>query len=256
MAISDSPNQRELRSPRPRSVKDENSGKWWSDSQKLEAVKTHLLLGHLGLTAATLKIPEETVRRWSKTAWWHEIADDFKQQDEIMLSARLKRIVEKSLDVVEDRLDKGDFVYDQKTGQFKRKAVPMRDAHKVALDMSNKRDAILNNHGPRASEEQMVDKLEKLAEKFASLAGHRKLEMNTLEAEIVESKMVPSEPLPSEVLSGDGYGGADEALQKNERSSPNRDGEDLGSSVGWGEASGDVAGHEGGSDDNPEHNRS
>lgn len=222
MAISDSPHQGSYRSPRSRSVKEEASGKWWSDSQKLEAVKTHLLLGHLGMTAATLKIPEETVRRWSKTAWWHEIADDFKQQDELLLSARLKRIVEKSLDAVEDRLDKGDFVYDQKTGQFKRKQVAMRDAHKVALDMSNKRDLILNNNGPRASEEQMVDKLEKLAEKFASLASGRKLELNTLEAEVedITSKEVSNDSLPDDLQSPSWTSPGDSGVQETEDKLP------------------------------------
>lgn len=246
MAISDSPNQRELRSPRARSTKDEASGKWWSDSQKLEAVKTHLMLGHLGMTAAMLKIPEETVRRWSKTAWWHQIADDLRQQDELMLSSRLKRIVEKSLDVVEDRLDNGDFVYDQKTGQMRRKLVNMRDAHKVALDMAQKRENILNNNAPRASEEQVADKLIKLAERFAELAGAKKLEANTIEGTVTdaEDKMVSGASVPSELLSGDGYGNPDETVQEVRDGAPRGDGQDLGSSVGRGQNPGDVAGHD------------
>lgn len=221
MAISDSPNQRELRSPRARSTKDEASGKWWSDSQKLEAVKTHLMLGHLGMTAAMLKIPEETVRRWSKTAWWHSIADDLRQQDELMLSSRLKRIVEKSLDVVEDRLDNGDFVYDQKTGQMRRKQVNMRDAHKVALDMSQKREAILNNNAPRASEEQVADKLIKLAERFAELAGAKKLESNTIEGDVsdVETKEIPPDSLPSEFHSDAGEDSYGAGVQEEENPS-------------------------------------
>lgn len=199
MAISDNPDRREQKSTRARAVSAE--GKWWSDSQKLETVKTWLLTGNLRLTANIVKVPEDTVRRWAKSTWWAQIVDDLHQEDQLLLSARLKKIVDRSFDVIEDRLEKGDFVYDQKTGQMRRKQVNMRDAHKVAIDLVEKREKLLAGHGPQASEEQVADKLIKLAEKFAELAGQKKIETNTVEVSItdVEAKETSADPLSDEL---------------------------------------------------------
>lgn len=195
-------------------------GRWWSDSQKLECVQTYLLTGNQAMTARILKIPEDTVRRWVKTTWWQEIVADLRIQDELKLSTRLKNIVEKSMTVIEDRLDNGDFVYDQKTGEMRRKPVNMRDAHKVALDLDNKRDLILQRAVPVASEELIDDKLNKLAQKFADIVNGRKPQPEEpidVEAKIVtEGEMVQDESLPDEVLSDDGQEGFGEVLQEDE----------------------------------------
>lgn len=168
-----------------RAIKDE--GKWWSDGQKLEAVKTFLVTGNVAMTARILKIPEDTLRRWVKTVWWTEIVADLRTQDELQLSTRFKKIVEKTLEVVEDRLEHGDFVYDQKTGAMRRKPVAMRDAHKVGLDLDAKRDLILGRQAPAASNEQIDAKLSKLAQSFADIVNGRKA-INTSDAIDVEVK--------------------------------------------------------------------
>lgn len=217
MAISDHPDRREMKSTRARAVSAE--GKWWSDSQKLETVKCWLLTGNLAMTAGIVKVPEDTVRRWAKTTWWAQIVDDLHQEDQLLLSARLKKIVDKSFDVIEDRLEKGDFVYDQKTGQMRRKQVNMRDAHKVAIDLVDKREKLLAGHGPKASEEQVADKLIKLAEKFAELAGARKLETNTIEATDVQVKETSTDALSDDLPSHNWGSSAPEGVQEEEDSS-------------------------------------
>jgi hypothetical protein len=192
--------------------------KHWGESQKLEACKTYLMTGNIAMTARMLKVPEVTVRYWAKSPWWKEMVDDLRSQDELVLSARLKRIVEKTFDVVEDRLEHGDYVYDQKTGEMRRKPVALRDAHKVGLELDNKRDLILSRSSPRASEEAIDDKLNKLAAKFAAIVQGRK----PPDEEIVdvESKVVSNEPLSSEVLFDDGQDGFGEVLQETETGTP------------------------------------
>lgn len=162
------------------------AGRWWGEAQKVEAAKTYLLVGSYRVAAAVVGIPEETLKRWSKSVWWKQLIEDFRQEDQLQLSARLKKLVDKSLSVVEDRLDKGDFVYDQKTGEMRRRPVNMRDAHKVALDMQERSEQLVNNNMERASDEQVADKLIKLAEKFAELAGAKKQEQNTIEVDVTD----------------------------------------------------------------------
>jgi hypothetical protein len=168
MALSDTPKFQNTKSKRPRAIGDKS--RHWSDSQKIEAVTTYLALGEIRLTANVLKIPEVTVRLWKQKDWWKEIEAELRTQENLQLSTRLKRIVTKSIEAVEDRLEHGDYIYDQKIGQLIRKPVSLQAAHKVTMDMIDKREALLDRQPQAVSLEQIDDKLKKLAEKFAEIA--------------------------------------------------------------------------------------
>lgn len=184
MALSD---HEEMRSRRTKRRAIDAVGKHWSDSQKLEAVKTYLMLGSVRLTATLLKIPEVTLKVWRATSWWKELEAELKIQDELQLSTRLKGIVEKSLAVVEDRLEHGNFIYDQKLGTLKRVPVNLKDAHRVALDSVQQKDLIAMRYVEKANDGQIEDKLLKLAEKFAEIATKKFNENRTVPmAEVVE----------------------------------------------------------------------
>jgi hypothetical protein len=145
-------------------------GKHWSDSQKLEAVQLYLMLGNLRATAAALRIPEITVKVWRTSAWWKELEAELKLQDELQLSARLKKIAARAFDAVEDRLEHGNFVFDQKTGEVRRIPVNVKDAHKVASDAVAQQYNIARRQVEVANDGQIERRLMQLAEKFAELA--------------------------------------------------------------------------------------
>lgn len=170
MALSDDPEYAGTHNPRRRPVGAVN--RRWSDSQKVEAVTTYLILGSLKLTAGTLKIPHDTLKTWKKTEWWKEIEQDLRIQEDLQVSNRLKKIVEKTFDVVEDRLEHGDFFMDNK-GNLKRKPVSMKDAHKVAMDFSNRREELIDRHvqNESISTDKIETKLADLAKEFARIAS-------------------------------------------------------------------------------------
>jgi transposase-like protein len=167
MALTDNEKTKD-RKPKIRSV-DAGTNRSWSDKQKIEAVQSYLLLGNLALTSRILKIPEITLRVWKTTEWWKNVVDDLRQQESMEMSGRLRKIVDASLVAVEDRLLNGDLMYDNKTGQMVRKPVNMRDAHKVAVDLMDKKKLLDKEALEGPQEQQDDDRLLKLAEKFASL---------------------------------------------------------------------------------------
>lgn len=174
--LSDDEHMKTVPSNRRRPV--DAAGRNWSDSQKIEAVTTYLSLGNLAQTSRLLGIPEMTLRVWKQKDWWKEIELDLKSQDTLQLSARLKRIIESTLAVTEDRLTNGDFIYDNRSGTMVRKPVSMKDAHKVTMDMIQRRDIIDNQQPATVSMEQIDDKLAKLAQKFEQIAsGQRPIEV-------------------------------------------------------------------------------
>lgn len=221
MAISDNVNRQAIRSKVRRTEADKSDGvaTWWSDKQKLETVQTYLMLGNAAMTARVLKIPEDTVYRWRKSAWWKEIEGELRVQDELQLSARLKKIVVSSLDAVEERLEHGDYVYDQKSGQMRRKPVSMKDAHKVSMDLIEKKHLIDNRNAPSASEEQMQDKLLKMMIQFSEFAQGKLKENNTIEVEDVEIKVVQDDGFPDQVH--DDFG-QDETPEMGQEEQPTR----------------------------------
>lgn len=171
MALSDDPVTKTYPSTRRRAVG--STKKRWSDSQKVEAVQTYLILGSLNLVSGALQIPFDTLKVWKASEWWKTMIEELRVQEDLQLSTRLKKIINRSYDVVEDRLEHGDFVYDQKTGKLRRKPVSMKDAHTVAKDMLVQQEHLIDRHMSETT--VSVDKIEKrladLAESFAKIAG-------------------------------------------------------------------------------------
>ena len=155
-----------LRKKRPNQPK-----KPWGDDQKIEAVETFVLLnGNLHHVSAALQIPRQTLQHWMKTEWWKNLYEEVKQQDNLVLSLRLQKIVTRSLDLVEDRLEKGDFFYDQKLGQVVRKEVSLRDAQAILKDGFGIKEAIEKPQVAAIEGSSIADKLGELALQFEKFA--------------------------------------------------------------------------------------
>jgi hypothetical protein len=148
----------------------EKSGRTWSDKQRREAAQLYLSLGNMSLVSNFTGIPYITLKVWKRTEWWNDLIQEIRTQDKIELSARLKKIVAASLTVVEDRLEHGDFQFDQKTGQNVRKPVNLKDAHKVAVDLQTRQEVLEKLDKPEVTDEAVESKLLKLAEKFSAMA--------------------------------------------------------------------------------------
>lgn len=170
--LSDTPSKQDRKTGRNRSI-EAGTNKQWSDNQKMEAIQSYLLLGNLALTSRILGIPEITLRVWKRTDWWADMVNEIKSQDRIQLSSRMKKIVDASLTVVEDRLLNGDYQFDQKTGQNIRKPVNMKDAHKVAVDLQDRQDLIEKSQKPEITEDKIELRLLQLANTFADMATKR-----------------------------------------------------------------------------------
>lgn len=171
MALSDA--EREKTKPRNKNrAVDAGSNFRWSDKQKLEAVHSYLALGNLSLVGRVLGIPEITLRVWKASEWWKKAVEEVKLQDKIELSNRMKKLVDAAQTITMRRLETGDPVLNQKTGQIVMKPVSMKDAHRVAVDLIDRQKDIdkmlLGVEEP--SEQREDNKLEQLAERFAEMA--------------------------------------------------------------------------------------
>lgn len=145
-------------------------GKRWSPSQRLDLMKLYLMTGNLATACAATNIPYRTAYKWKISSWWKEHLAELKAQKDFEVSARLDKIINKSLIEVEDRLERGDYVYNPKSGKMERKPVNLNTAHRVAVDLMERQDILEGRKIQGESQEIAVDKFIQLAEKFAELA--------------------------------------------------------------------------------------
>lgn len=166
--LSDSPIAKGKRAPKARKKTDVKA--WYSDNQKIEAVQCWLVVGNLSQVATSLNINYETLLTWKKSNWWNELVTQLRTENSLKLSAKLRKIAEKALDVTNDRLEKGDFFYDQKKGELIRKPVNMREAAAVAQFMVNAHISLEKNPKDQEEQKQVIDRLEELKRTFERFA--------------------------------------------------------------------------------------
>lgn len=164
---------------RRRKRKVTETNKWWSDSQRVEAVTTWLAIGNLTLTGTTLGIPLDTLNRWKRSDWWKKLVEEIRSEDNLKTDAKLAKIVDKSLEAVLDRVENGNLQFDQKRGSLVRVPVSARDSAKIATDMIDKRSLLQNAQvKPESTPKKIEERLLKLADEFSKFA-----KMQTIEPE-------------------------------------------------------------------------
>jgi len=145
----------------------------WDNNKRIDVVTTWLITGNLALTASTTGVPLPTLKAWKREPWWQDLVIEIQTETDQELDTKLAKRIEKALDIVNDRLDNGDFQYDPKTGQFVRKPVSIKDGWKVATEMIDKR-WILRKMPQQAVDQAAVgDILKNLAKEFAEVAKAR-----------------------------------------------------------------------------------
>ena len=161
----------------------------WSQNQKLQAVSTYLMLGNMAETAVVTGIPLQTLKVWKTTDWFKEFSLQLKTEDVQQLDSNLKRIIDKSLKAVEDRIDLGDAQYDQKTGEIVRIPVKAHVALKISTDLIDKRIKLDEQPQKQQMEVTINDRLLKLSEEFAKFAKNKFEHTQVVD---VEAKVIPS----------------------------------------------------------------
>jgi hypothetical protein len=114
----------------------------WPIEKKIEVVTQWLVLGNLRQTAALSGVSYNLVRKWRGEQWWLELESEIRQTQNIQMDTKLSTIVEKSLEATLDRVENGDFIYDQKSGEIRRKPAALRDVHRVAVDLLDRREVL------------------------------------------------------------------------------------------------------------------
>lgn len=156
----------------------------WPVEKKIEAVTTYLTLGNLRQVAAVTGVSYGMIKQWRMAPWWKDIEAEIVASRRVAAATKLNKIVDKSLAVIDDRLDNGDFVYNNKSGEVIRKPVNLKDATSAAnalmqraaiIEKLNKDEQIVEN------QVSIKDQLANLAEQFALMNNRSKAGASDIE---------------------------------------------------------------------------
>lgn len=109
-------------------------GGHYSIEKKIEVVQKYLLLGNLRLVSELTNIDYDVLLNWKKQKWWYDFVEEIKKTREAKTNYQLNKLIDTSLEVSADRLQNGDWIYDQKIGELRRKPVSLKDAATLSKD--------------------------------------------------------------------------------------------------------------------------
>lgn len=150
----------------------------WPVEKKIEAVTTHLALGNLRQVAAVTGVSYGMIKQWRSMPWWKDLEAEIIASRRVTQVNKLSKIVDKSLDVIDDRLENGDFIYNNKSGKVIRKPVNLKDATSAANALMQRAAIIekLNRDEVIADTAVSIhDQLKNLAEQFALMNNRSKV---------------------------------------------------------------------------------
>ncbi len=142
----------------------------WSDKKRIEACTAYLALGNASFVEIATGVPSGTVRQWKTQPWWKELVSQIQSEADQEVDAKLSGLVQKTLTLVNDRIENGDFMWDSKNSEFVRKPVSLKDGWKVTTEMLDKRWLIRDRPDTKVDTEAVSDILVKLAKDFAGMA--------------------------------------------------------------------------------------
>ena len=159
---------------------------YWSKEKKLQVVAQWLSLGNLRLVSEVSGVSYGLIRQWRGEHWWNEFENEIRRTEGVQLQSKIGKIVNKALEEVADRLEHGEVVLNNKTGELVRKPVQMRDVHRVAADLISKREEIRKNEALIGVVQAIPvqEQLKELANMFAKMTQGKPTEI--LEADVVD----------------------------------------------------------------------
>lgn len=142
--------------------------------KKYATVAVYLKCGALRETEKATGVPAVTIENWRKSSWWSDLVHEIKNAQHAEKDNKLTQIINKALGVVEDRLDNGELILNNKTGELVRKPVNIRDATRAASELIQRQQTINKTIALDEVQKQTVDEtLKFLAQEFAKMVNKK-----------------------------------------------------------------------------------
>lgn len=121
--------------------------------------------------AALTGVPMRTIQDWRQNApWWKEATKIIRKAKQDELDAGLTAVIHKATEEVKDRLEKGEVIYDFKTGEEARVKMKSMDIAKVLGITFDKRQLLRGDPTARSVTDSTEGVLQELKDTFTAIA--------------------------------------------------------------------------------------
>ena len=103
--------------------------------KRLDCVARYMLLGNMRIVSEQTGVHYVTLSEWKRSEWWPEMVEQLRRQKKQKTSDSITKVVEQSLEIMQDRLENGDPFFNQKTGKIEYKPVGVRDVTTIASSL-------------------------------------------------------------------------------------------------------------------------
>lgn len=140
------------------------------------------------MVAAGTGVDYGVLKQWRIAPWWKELEAEVKATRNIALDNKLSKIIERSMEATMDRLENGEVVLNNKTGELIRKPVAMKDAARVANDFLTRQQVLRKEETltEQVTQQSVNDQLKSLAMEFAKWTSKQKGEVIDVEVKETE----------------------------------------------------------------------
>ncbi len=168
-----------------------SEGRGFSPEVKYNVVLNYLATGNLKIAAASVGVAYETVKKWHQADWWKEFEFEIANSKRTSTNNKLSKLVDKSIELMEDRLDNGDFIVNNKTGEVCRRPVQLRDLNQVMNNILIRQEAIEKQQKEQRvvqEKESIQDLLKTLASEFSKFNGKKSPQVIDVEDAVVKDE--------------------------------------------------------------------
>jgi len=113
-----------------------------------------------------INVPIHTLNKWKASTWWKDKVTELQKEDYDRLDTRLGKALDKALDEVMDRLEKGECMFDVRTGKVKRIPAKLRDINTTFTQLLDKRQLIRKQPTKIVEQQSTAAQLQNLADQF------------------------------------------------------------------------------------------
>lgn len=157
------------------------SGKFsnkYSDEDRLKACNAYFtMFGNAKKVSAYCQIPYQTIRSWTKTEWWAEMAGEVRQRHQDKMDGRFTGLITKLADEIEDRIENGDQVVHVKTGELIAKPISLRDGADALQKIMMQRALMRGEPTSRSATVKVEEQLDKIEERLVAKGKKDKEEL-------------------------------------------------------------------------------
>jgi len=162
--------------------------KFFPQETKVDAATLYAVYGDVEQVAELVSVPQSVIRGWKQEPWWIEIQKQVYVEQNEKLAGRISVILDKTITHLEERLEFGDEVVVQKTGEIVTKKVDASVLAKMFENLAHQRRITRGEPTSISAKIGVDDRLKTLEKAFLKFAqakeiNHEEIE-DSLDAEV------------------------------------------------------------------------